>query len=361
MAESPYRAAQLRARRLQGRLERNAALEVQKALNNYARSLSAYIKTLPVDYDVADLQASVRATKAAARRLDREMAAAVRQNRLTSFQGTLNAWQASQNVIATSRGISTAALGAIRVAPVSLLGQYSTLSAGTHWRTLIRQNAIHAAAEANRILITGAQEGIGSEEMARRLRKYVQGSETFQEAFTDVPTLSGKVAKLDLRTIPVNERNATRVMVNNSRRIAISEVHNARAEAETQHMINDPFVASVQWELSPVRSASPDSTFTPPDECDFLATQDLFGLGPGVYPVDKVPPPPHPYDRCEKMPVTRPTSQLAKPKAKGKNPTRQEVNKAPGPAGTSGLTPAAEDRMRQQAWDAVSFGIQGSR
>lgn len=359
MAESPYRAAQLRARRLQGALERTAALEVQRALNNYARNLSAYIRTLPEGYDLKALEGSLRATRAAARRLDREMATAIRSTRLTSFEGTLQAWQASMNVVAASRGISGAALGAIRVAPVSLLGQYATLSGGVHWRTLVRINAASAAREANAILIAGAQEGVGAEEIARRMRKYVQGSETFQEAFKDVKTLSGDVAKLNLSTLNKADRQAAQKMVNNSRRIAVSEVHNARAEAETQHMINDPFVASVKWELSPNRSASPDSTFVPPDECDFLATQDLFNLGPGVYPVDKVPPPPHPYDRCEKMPVTRPTSQLAKPKAKGTNPTQKKVDAVPGPPGTSGLSPAKESRMRQQAWDAVNFGIQG--
>jgi hypothetical protein len=360
MADSPYRTAQLRARRLQGRLERAAALEVQKALNSYARFLSDYLRTLPPSLDTRALEGSLDATRAAARRLDAEMAAAVRSNRLTSFNGTLEAWRASQGVVAASRGVSAASLGAIRVAPVSLLGQYATLSGGTHWRTLIRINAIQAAQEANEILLAAAQEGVGPNELARRLRKYVQGSETFQEAFTDVPTLSGDVAKIDLRRIPVAQRNATRQMVNNSRRIAVSEVHNARAEAETQHMINDPFVAAVRWELSPNRTTSPDSTFVPPDECDFLATQDLFGLGPGVYPVDKVPPPPHPYDRCEKMPITRPTSKIGQSKPKGSNPKKSDIDSAPGPAGTSGLTPAAEERMRQQAWDAVSFGIKAA-
>lgn len=360
MAESPYRAAQLRARRLQGALERNAALEVQKALNNYARFLTAYIRTLPEGYDLKALEGSLKATRAAARRLDQEMATAIRRNRLTSFDGTLQAWQASMNVVAASRGISSAALGAIRVAPVSLLGQYATLSAGRHWRTLVRINSASAAREANAILIAGAQEGIGAEEMARRLRKYVTGSEPFQEAFKNVKTLSGDVAKLDLSTLTKEDRLAAQRMVNNSRRIAVSEVHNARAEAETQHMINDPFVAAVRWELSPNRSASPGSSFTPPDECDFLATQDLFGLGPGIYPVGSVPPPPHPYDRCEKMPVTRPTSQVAKPKPKGTNPTQAEVEAAPGPPGTSGLSPAKEAAMRDQAWNAVSFGIRGA-
>ena len=360
MAESPYRIAQLRARRLQGALERNAALDVQRALNNYARQIEAILRAAPPEFDATALRASLQATRNAARRLDREMAVAIRQNRLTSFGQVLQVWQASQNAVATARGVSTAALGAVRVAPVSMLGQYASLSAAGNWRTLIRGNVISTAREVNQILIASAQEGIGAEELARRLRKYVQGSETFAQAFTDVPTLSGDLAKLDLRTLSKADRGAARRMVNNARRIAFSEIHNARAEAETQHMINDPFVASILWELSPVRSASPGSTFVTPDECDFIATQDLFGLGPGVYPVSSVPPPPHPYDRCEKTPRTRPTSQIANAKPKGKNPTKTKIDTAPGPPGTSGLTPAADKRMREAAWNAVNFGIQGA-
>ena len=360
MPDSPYRQAQLIARRFAGRLEVSAALEIQKIINAYARRLEAFIRTLPPEFDTKALQASLKATNAAARQLDREIAAAVRTNRTLSFNGVLRTWEKSTAEVAAARGVSSAALGAVRVSPVSMLGQFATLSGGTHWRTLVRVNAVNAAAEANQIILAAAQEGIGPEALARRLRRYVDGSEPFKTAFADVPTKSGTLAKIDLRTIPLKERGATRQMVNNSRRIAFSELHNARAEAEVQHMANDPFIAAVEWTLSPVRSTSPDSTFVPPDECDFIASQDLYGLGEGIYPVDKVPPPPHPYDRCEKIPVTRATKDIAKPKPQGLAPSKSRVLDGKGPPGEDRLTPAKATRMRKSAWDAVNFGIRGA-
>jgi hypothetical protein len=40
----------------------------------------------------------------------------------------------------------------------------------------------------------------------------------------------------------------------------------------------------------------------------------MYGLGPGVFPLDAVPLPPHPYDRCERTPRTRPWMEAGEPK-----------------------------------------------
>jgi hypothetical protein len=50
-----------------------------------------------------------------------------------------------------------------------------------------------------------------------------------------------------------------------------------------------------------------------PDECDALAFSDFYGLGPGNYPVTDVPAPPHPWDRCERVPGVVP-SKAGEPK-----------------------------------------------
>lgn len=54
---------------------------------------------------------------------------------------------------------------------------------------------------------------------------------------------------------------------------------------------NKPGVIGMQWRLSPTRH--PVS-----DECDIYANQNAYKLGPGVYPVDKVPSDPHPLCLC---------------------------------------------------------------
>jgi hypothetical protein len=50
---------------------------------------------------------------------------------------------------------------------------------------------------------------------------------------------------------------------------------------------NKPYVTGIKWNLA---------SHLREDICDKLATQDLYGLGPGVYPVEKYPVIPH--DNC---------------------------------------------------------------
>ena len=363
MARSPYRDALLAARQAEGSIEVRLARELQRLLDEYAENLEELVRRLdPSEYRRSQ-SAALRAVNRASTRLDRALADAVREGREVNHAEVLDVWRQAMRQVAASRGVSSAVLGRVRGSPGTMLGHFARLQAGNHWRTLIRGHVVNAAEEANRILVLGAQEGIGPEEMARRLRRYVQGSEDFQELFTDVPTLSGDVAKIDLSRVPREVRNAAGQMVHNSRRIAFSELHNARAEAEVQHFLDDPFVATVTWTLSPVRSTV---GWVPPDECDYLAATDAYGLGPGVYPVDRVPAPPHPWDRCEKIPNTRATRRIAEPKPQGTRPS--------GPGGlefrfsTSStdhqrlrrrLTEKGEERARSQAWAAIRFGMTG--
>jgi hypothetical protein len=59
-----------------------------------------------------------------------------------------------------------------------------------------------------------------------------------------------------------------------------------------------------------------------------LAENDFYGLGPGVYPVHAVPLPPHPFDRCERVPITRPLERANDPKpAPGRQTSKIEVSR----------------------------------
>lgn len=352
MTDSPYLRAMLRTRKLMGILEPRAAIRVQAALEAYGRALEAAVRDLGSDY----ARHSLDAIRAAARRLDLELADAVGSQRGLAFDRSLEVWRESMRQVASLRGVSGALMGRVAVSPITLLNHYATLQGGVHWRTLIRTNAISSAQEANQILIMAAQEGVGPEEVARRLRKYVTGSEDFQGLFTKVPTKSGEVAKLDLRKLPKELRGASRQMVNSSRRIAFSELHNARAEAEVQHLLADPFVAYARWTLSPVRSTV---GWMPPCECDYLAGNDLYGLGPGAYPISSWPRPPHPLDRCEKTPITRPTSELKEPKPQGVQPSQEHVLSGGFVPNGDRLSPKGAQRLRERAWSAIDFGIQG--
>lgn len=175
------------------------------------------------------------------------------------------------------------------VAPVSAV-VLASLLAPRAWKTVLSQYSRQAAEEVGTTYADLLRRGMDPEELARRLRKYVLGSERFDQAFPE----------MDLRTIPHHLRNTAGQMVFNATRIAFTEFHNARALAETKLFISDPLVEAVQWTLSPNRG-----TLKSPDVCDLLAGTDFYGLGRGIYPVRKVPATPHPFDRCERMPVKR--------------------------------------------------------
>lgn len=348
-APTPYLEAMLQTRALMGQLEADAARRVLAALRAYAGALERAIRS---GVATSSEQASFRAVMAAAEVLDAQLGKAIADGRLVSFSSTVQAWEASMRQIAASRGIDGATLGAIRGTPLTMLGQFATMQSGKHWRTLIREKSIASGLEANAILLQATQEGVGAEELARRMRRYVTGAEPFVKLFEEVPTVSGSVVKIDLRRNP-QRAGATQAMVHSSRRIAFSELHNGRSEAEVQHMDADPFVAAVRWTLSPVRSTV---GWVPPDECDYLATNDVYGLGPGIYPVRAVPAPPHPWDRCEKMPVSRATNRIREPKPTGVAPSRSDILTIGTVPDIDRLSPAAEQRMRENAWAAISFG-----
>lgn len=79
-------------------------------------------------------------------------------------------------------------------------------------------------------------------------------------------------------------------------RIARTELRRAYIDGFLAKYDNDPTVVAYKWRMS---SAHP--VF---DICDVYANADLYGLGKGVYPKDKVPLlPAHPHCLCYLMPV----------------------------------------------------------
>jgi len=79
-------------------------------------------------------------------------------------------------------------------------------------------------------------------------------------------------------------------------RIARTEGARAWSEGFWAQNYSDPDVVGVRWRLS---SRHPKF-----DICDFHATANMYGLGPGVYPKGKNPPhPAHPHCTCRLVPV----------------------------------------------------------
>jgi hypothetical protein len=74
-------------------------------------------------------------------------------------------------------------------------------------------------------------------------------------------------------------------------RITRTEAKRAWADGFYAKIMDNPYVNAVQWRLS-----SRHPVF---DVCDLYAKTNMFGLGAGVFPKDKVPPlPAHPHCLC---------------------------------------------------------------
>lgn len=83
----------------------------------------------------------------------------------------------------------------------------------------------------------------------------------------------------------------------NAERIARTENARAYADGQVNRYMNDDDVVAYKWRL-----AARHPRF---DICDFYANADLYGLGKGVYPKDKLPPlPAHPHCMCHIQPLT---------------------------------------------------------
>lgn len=294
----------------------------------------------------AALSRSEEIVRAQAEDMLAALTSSTEQNRTASFDRVLGAWGDTAERIAESNGIDLAEFGGLRTSPVTLMGQYEAVGAAENWRTLLRGHVEDAASEANRIVRTGMAEGVHPTELSRRMRRYVEGSEELDELFEEVETVSGEVQKIDMRqNIPDDLQGAARQMDYNADRIAVSEINNARGEAEIQHSLRDPMVRATKWNRSPAHSDI--------DECDVLATQDLYGLGGGVYPVMRTPPIAHPFCMRELTTVTRDPSRFGEPKP---HPRLQQSPDTVVIPGESDLTDARKRRIRQQVGRALGEG-----
>lgn len=76
-----------------------------------------------------------------------------------------------------------------------------------------------------------------------------------------------------------------------ARRIAETELHRAFAQRQAAELMDDADVEWVQYRMNPSHPR--------PDICDYLASVNGWGLGPGVYPKRAAPvAPAHPFCRC---------------------------------------------------------------
>jgi hypothetical protein len=288
-----YTRAQIAARMAAGSLADAAVRTILRDLQREQARLLAQIASLPAGSPVTRaraLEASLRIITTMHERLLVAATRAVTEQRRVGFEEIAAVWQEAALHTARVQGVPNALLGAIRQPPITLMGAYESLGgAASTWKTALKSAIDASGADLNLIVREGLAQQLHPEEIATRLRPYMSGAEPFHRAFP------GEVVERvsDLRrSVPPSMREGARKMAYNARRIAYSEVHNARAEAEVTHFALDPLVAMIRWTLSPFRGQ-----VSIPDVCDVLASANWYGLGPGLYPVGKVPVSPHPFDR----------------------------------------------------------------
>lgn len=306
-----YRKAQLAARARAADLGKDVLERVNLALARYASSLNQIIQGIPeTGGEAASRILMIQATRSflesAENRLAREIRKALTELRGVSYADVQGIWREATKEAAKRFGAETL-LGRVRVPPLTILGAYENLGPGSiHWASLLRRHAASAAAEADLLIQEAILGGMGPDKLARAMRPYVTGAEKFETAFAGL----GREGLTNLKNaIPSNLHGALGQVKFNAARIGFSEIHNARAEAEVMSFATDPFVSRVAWRLSPDRGLDGG-----PDECDALAEGDFYGLGSGMYPVHEVPYPPHPHDRCERVPIVRGVADAGKAK-----------------------------------------------
>lgn len=108
--------------------------------------------------------------------------------------------------------------------------------------------------------------GANAKELAKQVEKYVN-----------------PLKKLEVKN---DEVGFNRNVSYQASRLARTSITHSFRETQIQQAMNDPFNMGMKWELSPSHGVRMHGKS---DICDDYAGQDNYGLGTGVFPVDKMP------------------------------------------------------------------------
>jgi hypothetical protein len=139
--------------------------------------------------------------------------------------------------------------------------------------------------EIDRVLRDGIRKGESAVDIAAKLERYLN---------PDYAPLSyrrdGKIVRKNVTMKPYGKAGSSF-----ARSLARTEITRVHGAAVIESAKITPGVVGVKWRLS--------ASHPKPDECDRNASQDRYGLGPGVYPARYVPRyPNHPQDICTLLP-----------------------------------------------------------
>jgi hypothetical protein len=139
--------------------------------------------------------------------------------------------------------------------------------------------------EIDRVLRDGIRKGESAVDLAARLERYLNPDKaplTYRR--------NGQIVRRNVTRTPYGKAGSSF-----ARSLARTEITKAHGAAVIESAKVTPGVLGVRWRLSAGHSEI--------DQCDDNATQDRYGLGPGVYPPRDVPRyPNHPQDVCALLP-----------------------------------------------------------
>jgi len=144
------------------------------------------------------------------------------------------------------------------------------------------------------IVLSSIARGQSAVEMAKELQRDILGIKTPEQIPENLRWTSGISRSVSGRgTIHYN-----------ALRLARTEIGNAYHEADVMAAMDSKVVLGMKWNLSPAHGQY--------DVCDQLASQDVYGLGQGIYPPGSVPLYPHPNDMCFITREIRPVTEWGK-------------------------------------------------
>lgn len=194
----------------------------------------------------------------------------------------------------------TSRLGALNTdaMTMALLGQSNPTAT---FKTLMRRNMLPAVpvidTAINRALLTGTS----ARQLTERLARVLVGDETLL-AQADGTLRKMSLDQLRQLGIGPGTHSGLKTLYYDSRRIAVSSINNGLRETNALALSRSPVVAGAEWWLSGRHQEE--------DACDILATQDLYGMGGGVYPAEYWPVAPHPFCACyQGRVIARPPEQ----------------------------------------------------
>lgn len=202
-----------------------------------------------------------------------------------------------------------------------------------NFQTLYRRKIANLAPEIDRYLnaavTSGVSAGRGTLDLARIMANDDPRLLAALDQLRDGPVgnlreeLHAGIDNVDFKAYGLDDLDVKglRSLLYDARRIHVSESNNASRESNTAALNESPVVTAATWQRSGRHHI--------PDACDVLASANLYGYGPGMFPPDKWPLAPHPFCGCvQGGPVKfRPPSEWNAPKG----PSRP-LEKDPGAA-----------------------------